>query len=195
MLNNKQKQILDFINLSIKKEGYSPSVREICLAVNLKSTSTVQYHLNKLIDLGYINKANNKSRSIRSKDTKNKETIPILGEISAGQPLLAEENFIGEVTYIKENNNDSLFALKVNGDSMIDAGLFDNDLVIIDKDIQPNDGDIGAFLLNDIDATVKYLDTISNVKYLIPANKNYKNIKVDENIKSIGKVISLIRDM
>tara|TARA_Y100001970_G_C14222625_1_gene853581 strand:+ start:134 stop:721 length:588 start_codon:yes stop_codon:yes gene_type:complete len=195
MLNKKQKQILDFINLSIKKEGYSPSVREICLAVNLKSTSTVQYHLNKLIDLGYINKANNKSRSIRSKDTKNKETIPILGEISAGQPLLAEENFIGEVTYIKENNNDSLFALKVNGDSMIDAGLFDNDLVIIDKDIQPNDGDIGAFLLNDIDATVKYLDTISNVKYLIPANKNYKNIKVDENIKSIGKVISLIRDM
>ena len=195
MLNNKQKQILDFINLSIKNEGYSPSVREICLAVNLKSTSTVQYHLNKLIDLGYINKANNKSRSIRSKDTKNKETIPILGEISAGQPLLAEENFIGEVTYIKENNNDSLFALKVNGDSMIDAGLFDNDLVIIDKDIQPNDGDIGAFLLNDIDATVKYLDTISNVKYLIPANKNYKNIKVDENIKSIGKVISLIRDM
>ena len=195
MLNKKQKQILDFINLSIKKEGYSPSVREICLAVNLKSTSTVQYHLNKLIDLGYINKANNKSRSIRSKDTKNKETIPILGEISAGQPLLAEENFIGEVTYIKENKNDSLFALKVNGDSMIDAGLFDNDLVIIDKDIQPNDGDIGAFLLNDIDATVKYLDTISNVKYLIPANKNYKNIKVDENIKSIGKVISLIRDM
>ena len=195
MLNNKQKQILDFINLSIKNEGYSPSVREICLAVNLKSTSTVQYHLNKLIDLGYINKANNKSRSIRSKDTKKKETIPILGEISAGQPLLAEENFIGEVTYIKENKNNSLFALKVNGDSMVDAGLFDNDLVIIDKDTQPQNGDIGAFLINDIEATVKYLDTVANVKYLIPANKNYSNIKVDENITSIGKVISLIRDM
>ena len=195
MLNNKQKEILDFINLSIKNDGFSPSVREICLAVNLKSTSTVQYHLNKLIDLGYINKANNKSRSIRSKDTKNIKAIPILGEISAGQPLLAEENFIGEVSYIKENKNDSLFALKVNGDSMIDAGLFDNDLVIIDKETHPKDGDIGAFLLNGIEATVKYLDTISNVKYLIPANKNYKNIKVDENIKSIGKVISLIRDM
>ncbi len=195
MLNNKQKEILDFINLSIKKDGFSPSVREICLAVNLKSTSTVQYHLNKLIDLGYINKASNKSRSIRSNVKKNKQSIPILGEISAGQPLLAEENFIGEVSYIKENKNDSLFALKVNGDSMIDAGLFDNDLVIIDKETHPKDGDIGAFLLNGIEATVKYLDTISNVKYLIPANKNYKNIKVDENIKSIGKVISLIRDM
>ena len=195
MLNSKQKQILEFINSSIENEGFSPSVREICLAVNLKSTSTVQYHLNKLIDLGYINKANNKSRSIRSKETKNKKVIPILGEISAGQPLLAEENFIGEVTYIKENKNNSLFALKVNGDSMVDAGLFDNDLVIIDKDTQPQNGDIGAFLINGIEATVKYLDTVANVKYLIPANKNYSNIKVDENIKSIGKVISLIRDM
>ena len=195
MLNSKQKQILEFINSSIENEGFSPSVREICLAVNLKSTSTVQYHLNKLIDLGYINKANNKSRSIRSKDTKNIKAIPILGEISAGQPLLAEENFIGEVTYIKENKNNSLFALKVNGDSMVDAGLFDNDLVIIDKDTQPQNGDIGAFLINDIEATVKYLDTVANVKYLIPANKNYTNIKVDENITSIGKVISLIRDM
>ena len=195
MLNSKQKQILEFINSSIENEGFSPSVREICLAVNLKSTSTVQYHLNKLIDLGYLNKSNNKSRSIRSKDTKNIKAIPILGEISAGQPLLAEENFIGEVTYIKENKNNSLFALKVNGDSMVDAGLFDNDLVIIDKDTQPQNGDIGAFLINDIEATVKYLDTVANVKYLIPANKNYSNIKVDENITSIGKVISLIRDM
>ena len=164
MLNSKQKQILEFINSSIENEGFSPSVREICLAVNLKSTSTVQYHLNKLIDLGYINKANNKSRSIRSKDTKNIKAIPILGEISAGQPLLAEENFIGEVTYIKENKNNSLFALKVNGDSMVDAGLFDNDLVIIDKETQPQNGDIGAFLINDIESTVKYLDTVANVK-------------------------------
>ncbi len=195
MLNNKQKEILDYINLSTNNDGYSPSVREICKAVNLKSTSTVQYHLNKLVDLGYLDKANNKSRSIRSKVTKSKERIPILGEISAGQPILAEENYIGEVSYFKENNNNSLFALKINGDSMIDAGLFDNDLVIINKDIQPKDGDIGAFLINEIEATVKYLDTISNVKYLIPANKNYKNIKVNENITSIGKVISLIRDM
>ena len=195
MLNNKQKEILDFINVSIKNDGFSPSVREICLAVNLKSTSTVQYHLNKLIQLGYLNKANNKSRSIRSLQNITNKGIPILGEISAGQPLLAEDNFIGEVSYMKENQNNSLFALKVNGDSMIDAGLLDNDLVIIDKDIQPKDGDIGAFLINNIEATVKYIDTISNIKYLIPANKNYKNIKVDENITSIGKVISLIRDI
>ena len=195
MLNNKQKEILDFINLSIKNDGFSPSVREICLAVNLKSTSTVQYHLNKLIQLGYLNKANNKSRSIRSLQNITNKGIPILGEISAGQPLLAEDNFIGEVSYTKENQNNSLFALKVNGDSMIDAGLLDNDLVIIDKEIQPKEGDIGAFLINNIEATVKYIDTISNIKYLIPANKNYKNIKVDENITSIGKVISLIRDI
>jgi len=78
---------------------------------------------------------------------------------------------------------------------MIDAGLFSEDLVVIDKSINPTDGDIGAFLIHNTEATVKYIDTIENKKYLIPANKDYENILVDENIISIGKVISLFRDM
>lgn len=195
MVSKKQEEILSFIEENIKLKGYSPTVREICKAVNLKSTSTVQYHINKLISLGYLNKGNKISRSIQSKSINTKYSIPILGEISAGQPLIAEENYIGELPYFGQEQNNDLIALKINGDSMIDAGLFNEDLVIIDKSIKPINGDIGAFLIHNTEATVKYIDTIENKKYLIPANKDYKNILVDENISSVGKVISLFRDM
>ena len=195
MVSKKQEEILNYIDKNIELKGYSPTVREICKAVNLKSTSTVQYHLNKLINLGYLQKSNNISRSIQSQNLNSKYIIPILGEISAGQPLIAEENFIGELPYYGKEKNNELIALKINGDSMIEAGLFNDDLVVIDKSIMPRDGDIGAFLINNTEATVKYIDTIDEKKYLIPANKNYENILVDENINSIGKVISLFRDM
>tara|TARA_B100001250_G_scaffold350689_1_gene322505 strand:- start:743 stop:1330 length:588 start_codon:yes stop_codon:yes gene_type:complete len=195
MVSKKQEEILNFIDKNIESKGYSPTVREICEAVNLKSTSTVQYHLNKLINLGLLNKGRNISRSIQSKTINTRYSIPILGEISAGLPLLAEDNYIGELPYFGKESNNELIALKINGDSMIDAGLFDEDLVVIDKSINPIDGDIGAFLIHNTEATVKYVDTIDAKKYLIPANKNYENILVDENITLIGKVISLFRDM
>ena len=195
MVSKKQEEILNYIDKNNDLKGYSPTVREICKAVNLKSTSTVQYHLNKLINLGYLQKSNNISRSIQSQNINSKYSIPILGEISAGQPLIAEENYIGELPYFGKEKNNELIALKINGDSMIEAGLFDDDLVVIDKSIIPTDGDIGAFLINNTEATVKYIDTIENKRYLIPANKDYENLIVDENISSIGKVISLFRDM
>jgi len=195
MVSKKQKEILSFIEDNINLKGYSPTVREICTAVNLKSTSTVQYHINKLISLGYLNKGKKISRSIQSNSINTKYMIPILGEISAGQPLIAEENYIGELPYFGTDKNNDLIALKINGDSMIDAGLFNEDLVVIDKSINPTDGNIGAFLIHNTEATVKYIDTIENKKYLIPANKDYENMLVDENISSIGKVISLFRDM
>ena len=79
--------------------------------------------------------------------------------------------------------NTELIALKINGDSMIDAGLYNDDLVVIDKSLVPENGDIGAFLINDTEATVKYVDTIAGKRYLIPANKNYSNIEINENIQ------------
>ncbi len=195
MVSKKQEEILNYIDKTIKSKGYSPTVREICEAVGLKSTSTVQYHLKKLIDLGFLNKSENLSRSITSRTVDSKYGIPILGEISAGQPLIAEENYIGELPYFGNEINTELIALKINGDSMIDAGLFNDDLVIIDKSLIPADGDIGAFLIHNTEATVKYVDTIGDKRYLIPANKNYDNIEIDENITQIGKVVSLFRDM
>ncbi len=195
MVSKKQEEILNYIDKTIKSNGYSPTVREICEAVGLKSTSTVQYHLKKLIDLGFLNKSENISRSITSRTVDSKYGIPILGEISAGQPLMAEENYIGELPYFGNEINTELIALKINGDSMIDAGLYNDDLVVIDKSMIPADGDIGAFLIHNTEATVKYVDTIADKRYLIPANKNYDNIEIDENITQIGKVVSLFRDM
>ena len=195
MVSKKQEEILNYIDKTIKSNGYSPTVREICEAVGLKSTSTVQYHLKKLIDLGFLNKSENISRSITSRTVDSKYGIPILGEISAGQPLIAEENYIGELPYFGNEINTELIALKINGDSMIDAGLYNDDLVVIDKSLIPADGDIGAFLIHNTEATVKYVDTIADKRYLIPANKNYHNIEKDENITQIGKVVSLFRDM
>ncbi|MBT3873842.1 transcriptional repressor LexA [Candidatus Actinomarina] len=195
-MNNKAQEILDFINFTLKNDGYSPSVREICEAVNLKSTSTVQYHLNKLEKKGVINKSEGKSRSLHLNNSISEfRSVPIVGEIAAGLPLSAEENQIGELPYPESNFNDSLIALKVNGDSMIEAGIHDGDLVVIDKSKKPLDGDIGAFLVYDTEATVKYIDTIRNKQYLIPANKNYENIEISENISVVGKVVSLFRDM
>ena len=167
MVSKKQEEILNYIDKNIELKGYSPTVREICKAVNLKSTSTVQYHLNKLINLGYLQKSNNISRSIQSQNLNSKYIIPILGEISAGQPLIAEENFIGELPYYGKEKNNELIALKINGDSMIEAGLFNDDLVVIDKSIMPRDGDIGAFLINNTEATVKYIDTIEKKKVVL----------------------------
>ena len=195
-MSNKENEILEFINYTLKNDGYSPSVREIGEAVNLKSTSTVQYHLKKLEKKGVINKSEGKSRSLHLNEIASEfRSVPILGEIAAGLPLTAEENQVGELPYPESNFNDSLIALKINGDSMIDAGIHDGDLVVVDKSKKPNNGDIGAFLILETEATVKYLDTIRNKQYLIPANKSFENIEVTENISAVGKVVSLFRDM
>ena len=195
MVSDKQKNILNFINIFVEKNGYAPSVREICTGVDLKSTSTVQYHIEKLINSGYLQKNYKKSRAltVNSKTPKNK--IPILGEIAAGSLLMAEENVIGSVNYPHSEETTELFALSVSGDSMIDEGIHEKDLVIIDKSLQIKNGDIGAFLINNTEGTIKFLRNIEGKNYLVPANKNYKKVQVNENIQPICKVVSLIRDM
>ena len=196
MKNNKQGEILDFIQKKINTEGYSPSIREIGEAVNLKSTSSVQHHLNNLVKKGMIEKKANLSRSLTSSKIKsNFKSVPIVGFISAGVPLLAEENKIGEIPVPTKKFSQDLFALKINGESMIEAGIHDGDIVVVDKNREPKNGDIGAFMIHDTEATVKYLDTVSGKKYLIPANKDFESIEVNENTQPIGKVVSLFRDI
>jgi repressor LexA len=196
MKNNKQGEILEFVQNKIKTEGYSPSIREIAEAVNLKSTSSVQHHLNNLVKKGIIEKKANLSRSLTSNQNKsNFSSVPVVGFISAGIPLLAEENKIGEIPVPNDKFTKDLFALKINGESMIEAGIHDGDIVVVDKNQEPKNGDIGAFMIHDTEATVKYLDTLSGKKYLIPANKNFENIEVTENTQPIGKVVSLFRDI
>ena len=196
MKSNKQTEILEFIQYKNENEGYSPSIREIAEKVNLKSTSSVHHHLNNLVEKGLLSKKAKQSRTLTSnKIITSFKTVPIVGEIAAGSPLLAEENKIGEVSVPQEKFNQNLFALKINGDSMLDAGIHDGDIVVIDKGVEPKNGDIGAFMINDTEATVKYLDTISGKRFLIPANKNYNNQEINSNIQPIGKVVSLFRDI
>ena len=195
MVSDKQKNILNFINIFVEKNGYAPSVREICTGVGLKSTSTVQYHIEKLINSGYLQKNYKKSRALTVNSQIHKNKIPILGEIAAGSLLMAEENVIGSVNYPHSEETTELFALSVSGDSMIDEGIHEKDLVIIDKSLQIKNGDIGAFLINNTEGTIKFLRNIEGKNYLVPANKNYKKVQVNENIQPIGKVVSLIRDM
>jgi repressor LexA len=162
----------------------------------LKSTSSVQHHLNNLVKKGIIEKKANLSRSLTSNQNKsNFSSVPVVGFISAGIPLLAEENKIGEIPVPNDKFTKDLFALKINGESMIEAGIHDGDIVVVDKNLEPKNGDIGAFMIHDTEATVKYLDTLSGKKYLIPANKNFENIEVTENTQPIGKVVSLFRDI
>ena len=108
---------------------------------------------------------------------------------------MAEENIIGTVNYPDTDEKSDLFALSVSGDSMIDEGIHEKDLVIINKNEPIKNGDIGAFLINNSEGTIKFLKNIQGKQYLVPANKNYEKILVNENIQPIGKVVSLIRDM
>jgi repressor LexA len=196
MKKNKQTEIMDYIQNKINIEGYSPSIREIAEAVNLKSTSSVQHHLNNLVKKGMIEKKANLSRSLTSNKSKSIfKPIPIVGFISAGTPLLAEENKIGEIPVPTSKYSKDLFALKINGESMIEAGIHDGDIVVVDKNQEPKNGDIGAFMIHETEATVKYLDTISGKKFLIPANKEFEKIEINDNTQPIGKVVSLFRDI
>ena len=195
MVSEKQKNIINFINIFIEKNGYAPSVREICQGVSLKSTSTVQYHLEKLIQSGLLQKNYKKSRALTVSNKNLNNKIPILGEIAAGSLLMAEENVIGSVSYPYADDKSDLFALSVSGDSMVDEGIYAKDLVIINKNEPIKNGDIGAFLINNTEGTIKFLKNIQGKQYLVPANKNYEKIQVNENIQPIGKVVSLIRDM
>ena len=132
---NNRDRILKFVKKEIFEKGIPPTIREICKEVGLKSTSSVQYHLTKLEEDGLISRDKSKSRSIAFDNYRNNSiSIPIVGEIAAGHPLLAEEYNSGTLLIPeKYDTKNDIFALKVSGDSMIDAGILDKDLVVVEK--------------------------------------------------------------
>lgn len=197
-LGKKQKQILEYLKSEIKIKGYPPSVREICKAVDLKSTSTVHGHLDRLEKKGYIRRDPTKPRAIEIlepnfySNRKELANIPILGKITAGEPILAVENiedtFPIPVDYI---HNDDVFMLSVQGESMIDAGIFDRDLIIVKKQNTADNGDIVVALIDD-SATVKRFFKEDNYYRLQPENQSMSPIIVNE-VSILGKVIGLFR--
>ncbi len=199
-LSKKQLDVLSFIKKEISKKGYPPSVREICDAVKLKSTSTVHGHLERLERKGYIRRDPTKPRAIEVLDgnsmVSKKEMIdlPIVGKVTAGLPILAEENiedsFPVPVDFV---GNQDAFMLVVKGDSMINAGIFDGDYVIVRQQSVAKNGDIVVALLND-EATVKTFYKEKDYFRLQPENPYLMPIIVKE-LSILGKVIGVFRSI
>lgn len=194
---NRQMEIYEFIKSHTREKGYPPSVREICAAVGLSSTSTVHGHLKRLEKKGLLRRDATKPRAIElvNDGVHNKEmlNIPIVGTVTAGQPILAIENiedtFALPINFIKSNKE--LFMLKIQGESMIDAGIIDGDLAIVEKVNLAEDGEIVVALLEN-EATVKRFYKEKDHIRLQPENKTMKPIIVKD-CSIIGKVIGLYR--
>jgi repressor LexA len=200
---DKQQKIIDFVNRQVAEKGYPPSVREICQAVGFKSTSTVHAYIKKLEEDGQIIKDATKPRALRINDDSRSmegyiadqeiENIPVLGKITAGQPILAVENvedtFPVPVQYLE---NSTVFMLKVRGDSMINAGILDGDYLMIKQQNTAQNGDMVAALIED-EATVKTFYREKNHIRLQPENPAYEPIIVENNLQILGKVIGLFR--
>lgn len=199
-LSQKQIEILLYIKSEIQRQGYPPAVREICKGVNLKSTSTVHGHLEKLESKGYIRKDPTKPRAIEILDKEDdfllikKKTvdIPIVGKVTAGSPILAVENI--EDTYpvpVELVEGHDVFLLKVQGESMIDAGILDGDLVLVKEQKSANNGEIVVALLED-EATIKRFYKEKSRIRLQPENQFMSPIYADE-VSILGKAIGLFR--
>lgn len=212
-LSDKQQQILDFVNKQVEEKGYPPSVREICSAVGFKSTSTVHGYLEKLKKNGLIMKDPTKPRALRviggEKKTPQKDMdiqkdyysrkemvdIPIVGKVTAGMPILAVENiedtFPLPVDFVQ---NSTAFMLRVQGDSMVEAGILDKDLVLVRQQSTAQNGEIVVALIGD-EATVKTFYKEKDHIRLQPENSFMDPIIVREDISILGKVIGVFRKL
>lgn len=198
-LTDKQILVLKYIKQSLEDNGYAPSVRDICKDVNIKSTSSAHSYLKKLHTLGYIIMDNSVSRSIRLPEDDNKidisglVNIPIVGQVAAGKPILATENIEATFPVLEQYTKGSVtFMLKVKGESMIEAGILDGDLIMVRQQNTANNGDIVVALIEN-EATVKTYYKESDHIRLQPENSTMEPIILYENIHISGIVIGLFR--
>jgi len=197
-ITQKQSEILEYIKSQILNKGYPPSVRDICEAVNLKSTSSVHAHLESLEKNGYIRRDPTKSRTIEIIDDnfnisrREVVNVPLLGQVAAGQPLLAVENvsnyFPLPSEYMPKGDT---FMLTVKGDSMVEMGIFSGDQIIVNKQNTASNGDVVVALVDD-SATVKRFYKEKNHIRLQPENSSMDPIIVDD-CEILGKVVGLFR--
>lgn len=198
-MNHKERAVYEYIIDTIKKEGFSPSVRDIKIALDIKSTSTVHAYLEKLEKKGYIQKEAGKSRTIRvdNIDNTGRRTsikVPILGQVTAGIPILAIENHEGYLDfpiYKQSYLNARLFALRIKGDSMIEAGIMNGDYVVVEKRNYAENGEIVVAMIED-EATVKKYFVENGVIRLQPCNSTMRPL-ILKDVTILGKVISVLR--
>lgn len=197
-LTPKERAVYDYINDCLGKNGYAPSVRDICNAVGIKSTSTGHEYLRRLESKGYISKCSGKSRALKVEGKASPETgrmcrVPILGRVTAGQPILAVENYDGYVDFPSSmaRGRANLFALRVMGESMIEAGILDGDIVVVESRKYADDGEIVVAMIEE-EATVKRFFRDSGTIRLQPANHTMKPI-FSRDVTILGKVIANFR--
>lgn len=189
-LTRTQLSVLECIRDYIDRNGYPPSVRDICSAVGLSSPSTVHSHLSTLERLGYIARDGGRNRSIRLTEQSTPSGVPILGTVAAGAPILAVEDAIGYIPYDPERSGE-YFALKIKGESMINAGILDGDMIIVRRQNTALNGEIVVALLGD-EATCKRLSRDRGQVLLLPENEEYSPIDGSE-ASILGKVTAVIR--
>ena len=199
-ITDKQREILEYIKEMILKKGYPPSVREICEAVHLKSTSSVHSHLESLEKNGYIRRDPTKPRTIEILDDdfaltrRELVNVPVIGTVAAGTPILAEQNIEDYLPIPAEIlPNKEVFMLKVKGNSMIEAGIYNGDKVIVAKQPNAENGDKVVALVDD-SATVKTFYKENGHFRLQPENSSMDPIILDQ-VEILGKVIGLFRMM
>ncbi|MCI8302930.1 MAG: transcriptional repressor LexA [Oscillospiraceae bacterium] len=184
-------QIYEYLQTVIPRQGYAPSVREICEAVGLKSPSTVHFHLKRLQERGLIEKGDFKGRAIVLTQPRQRDRIPILGSVAAGTPILAQECIDDYLTFDCGGRENEFFALRVRGESMLKAGILPDDLVVVRRQQSANNGEIVVALLED-EATVKRLSRQGGAVWLLPENDAYQPID-GTNAQVLGKVTAVVR--
>ena len=192
-INDKINQVYEFTVEFIKENGFPPSVREICNKLSIKSTATAYSYIEKLKTMGLLEKSPLKKRAITLSQKNNVfKTIPLVGTIRAGSPILAVENLEGYLPVPEEINNGGVeFALKVQGDSMINAGIFDKDVIIVKQQNTAENGQIVVALVED-EATVKRFYKKNGKFILRPENDQLEDMVFD-NVSILGIVKGLIR--
>ena len=200
-LTRKQQQIYDFILEFTSAHGYPPSVREIGTAVGLKSPSTVHFHMKGLEEAGVIVKAEGKTRAITlpgaplgpvaEEEDPHADQIPVVGNVAAGSPILAQECIEDYLTFDTQGLSGEHFALRVRGESMLNAGILPDDLVVVHRQQEVRNGEIVVALFED-EATVKTYQNRDGHVWLLPENPEYEPIDGTE-AQIIGKVVAVVR--
>ncbi len=191
-------RVYEFIEEFIKKNSYPPSVRDMCAGLNISSTATIVYHLRKLEEQGKLKRDKQRNRAIELADSKPlgaKNQIPVVGKVAAGTPIFATENIedtFGFTSNVFGQDQDQMFILNVSGDSMVNAGIFNGDKIVVKKQMVAENGEIVVALIDD-SATVKRFYKENGHIRLQPENDYMEPIIVD-NAVILGKVVGLIRN-
>ncbi len=197
MVTKRQKEVLNFIEKYRKKEGYAPSLEDVKRHLKLSSVSTAHYHVKKLEEFGLLRKGDNQPRSLTPTKEKEMMSVPIIGTIAAGEPIEAievEDNFVTVQKTHPFNPDDTYYALRVKGDSMIDEGIFNSDIVVIKKQSSAENGQTVVAIIDDNQATLKKLYRLESRFKLVPANQNMLPFYRKE-VEVRGVVVNIIRNL